>query len=122
MQSKTATNIMNCKTGAYGVSVDVCENCGCIQVIAMRESGKHLLYPASNSFGVFLMHVRPKRFVRIRHYGLLSSRIKEKKITLCRNLLGCQKYISVLKDMTGAEMLKHLWQVDICLVNHAVVM
>ena len=28
----------------------------------------------------FLMHVPPKRFVRIRHYGLLSSRNKKKKI------------------------------------------
>ncbi len=27
----------------------------------------------------FLMHVPPKRFVRIRHYGLLSSRNKKKK-------------------------------------------
>ena len=63
----------------------------------------------------FLMHVPPKRFVRIRHYGLLSSRIKEKKLTLCRNLLGCQKYISAMRDMTGPEMLKHLWGVDVCL-------
>lgn len=38
----------------------------------------------------FLMHVPPKRFVRIRHYGLLSSRNKKKKITLCRNILGCK--------------------------------
>lgn len=32
----------------------------------------------------------PKRFVRIRHYGLLSSRNKNKKLSLCRNLLGQQ--------------------------------
>ena len=38
----------------------------------------------------FLMHVPPKRFVRIRHYGLLSSRNKNKKLSLCRNLLGQQ--------------------------------
>lgn len=36
----------------------------------------------------FLMHVPPRRFVRIRHYGLLSSRNKNRKITLCRNLLA----------------------------------
>ena len=45
----------------------------------------------------FLMHVPPKRFVRIRHYGILSSRTKQKKLTLCRNLLGCRKYISEIK-------------------------
>lgn len=62
----------------------------------------------------FLMHVPPKRFVRIRHYGILSSRTKQKKLTLCRNLLGCKKYISEIKDMSVPEMLKHLWKIDIC--------
>lgn len=62
----------------------------------------------------FLMHVPPKHFVRIRHYGLLSSRTKRKKLTLCRNLLGCKKYISEIKDMSVPEMLKHLWKIDIC--------
>ena len=28
----------------------------------------------------FLMHVPPKRFVRIRHYGLLCSRTKNKNL------------------------------------------
>ena len=31
-QTKAATCIMNCKTGAYGANVDVCEDCGCIQI------------------------------------------------------------------------------------------
>ena len=31
----------------------------------------------------FLMHVPPKRFVLIRHYGLLCSRTKNQKLTLC---------------------------------------
>ena len=31
-QAKAATCIMNCKTGAYGANVDVCEDCGCIQI------------------------------------------------------------------------------------------
>lgn len=62
----------------------------------------------------FLMHVPPKRFVRIRHYGILSSRTKQRKLTLCRNLLGCKKYISEIKNMSVPEMLKHLWKIDIC--------
>lgn len=76
---------------------------------------KTLTLPGIEFLRRFLMHVPPKRFVRIRHYGLLSSRNKGKSITLCRNLLGCQKYISVLRNMTGPEMLKHLWKVDVCL-------
>ena len=47
---------------------------------------------------MFLMHVLPKGFVRIRHYGLLSCRNKAEKMTLCRNLLGCEQYISRLRD------------------------
>lgn len=63
----------------------------------------------------FLMHVPPKRFVRIRHYGLLCSRNKNKKLTLCRNLLGCKKYISEFRDKEMPEILKHLYGIKICL-------
>ena len=62
----------------------------------------------------FLMHVPPKRFVRIRHYGLLCSRTKNKKLTLCRNLLGCQKYLSKLREMEMSEILEHLYGIKIC--------
>lgn len=66
----------------------------------------------------FLMHVPPKRFVRIRHYGILASRNKKKHITLCRNLLGCRAYLSQLKDKTGPEIIRQLWGVDICKCRH----
>ena len=62
----------------------------------------------------FLMHVPPKRFVRIRHYGLLCSRSKHKKLTLCRNLLGCQKYLSKLRGKEMPEILKQLYEINIC--------
>ena len=62
----------------------------------------------------FLMHVPPKRFVRIRHYGLLCSRSKSKKLTLCRNLLGCRKYISKLHDKGMPEILNHLYGINVC--------
>ena len=29
---KTAYHIMNCKTGAFGVNISVCEDCGCISI------------------------------------------------------------------------------------------
>ncbi len=66
----------------------------------------------------FLMHVPPKRFVRIRHYGLLASRNKRNSISLCRNLLGCKAYISAMREMSVPEMLKYLWNVDICICKH----
>lgn len=62
----------------------------------------------------FLMHVLPKGFVRIRHYGLLSSRNKKEKLTICRNLIGCKKYISRLKEMDAREMIRYLYKKDIC--------
>lgn len=61
----------------------------------------------------FLMHVPPKRFVRIRHYGLLCSRTKNKQLALCRNLLGCRKYLSKLKDMAMPEILEHLYGIKV---------
>lgn len=62
----------------------------------------------------FLMHVPPKRFVRIRHYGLLSCRNKSKKMTHCRILIGGRKYISVLKNLNAADMIKLLYNIDVC--------
>lgn len=62
----------------------------------------------------FLMHVPPKGFVRIRHYGLVSNRKKGKKITQCRNQIGCKKYISVLKELRSTEMIQLLYGIDVC--------
>ena len=62
----------------------------------------------------FLMHVPPRRFVRIRHYGLLCNRSKNKNLTLCRNLLGCRQYLSELRGMSSAQMLEHLWGIKVC--------
>lgn len=31
-QAKVARNILNCKTGAYGANVSICEDCGAVQI------------------------------------------------------------------------------------------
>jgi putative transposase len=36
----------------------------------------------------FVEHVLPKGFVKIRHYGLLGQRHRDKRLSLCRSLLG----------------------------------
>ena len=61
----------------------------------------------------FLMHVPPKRFVRIRHYGLLCTRSKAKHLPLCRNLLGCKQYLSKLKDMEAPQMIETLYGIKV---------
>ena len=75
---------------------------------------KEQTVPGEEFIRRFLMHVPPKRFVRIRHYGLLSCRNKSKKMAHCRNLLGCKKYISALKNRSAAEMIKLLYNIDVC--------
>ena len=62
----------------------------------------------------FLLHILPKGFVRIRYYGLLACRCKAQKMTLCRNLLGCEQYLSKLRGKTTAEKIKILYNHDIC--------
>ena len=82
-----------------------------------RNKGKwkEFTLPGVEFIRRFLMHVPPKRFVRIRHYGLLCSRSKKSQLTLCRNLLGCQKYISQLKDMGMPAILEHLYGIKTCI-------
>ena len=75
---------------------------------------KEKTVPGEEFIRRFLMHVPPERFVRIRHYGLLSCRNKSKKMTHCRNLLGCKKYISALKNRNAAEMIRLLYNIDVC--------
>jgi hypothetical protein len=38
----------------------------------------------------FLLHVRPRGFVRIRHYGLLANRSRRQRIARCRELLTAE--------------------------------
>ena len=66
----------------------------------------------------FLMHVLPDRFVRIRHYGLLSNRSKRKKMSLVRMLVGGVKMMPRFKDMTTLEILKKLYGFDPRICRH----
>ena len=43
VQAKVAHNIMNCKTGAYGANVCVCEDCGFVQIHSVSYT--HLTLP-----------------------------------------------------------------------------
>lgn len=61
----------------------------------------------------FLMHVLPKGFTKIRYYGLLSNRNKKKLIPLCRNLLGCRKFLSRFKGLEKIQVIKLLYGKDV---------
>lgn len=61
----------------------------------------------------FLMHIPPKNFVRIRHYGLLSNHNKRKLIPICRNLIGCREFLRRFKSNDKAEAIKVLYKKDV---------
>lgn len=61
----------------------------------------------------FLMHVLPKGFVKLRHYGILSNRNKKTKLELCRKLTKSIKILSKFKSLTTAEIFKLITGKDI---------
>ena len=60
----------------------------------------------------FLLHILPGRFVKIRHYGLLSNRNRG-KVQQCQALLKCSRTISAPVKSTIRELLLKLFSVDI---------
>jgi len=60
----------------------------------------------------FLLHVLPKRFVRIRHYGLLAGRNVATQLARCRQLLGVPEveppvertWLDRLREWTGHDL------------------
>jgi hypothetical protein len=49
---------------------------------------KTLRLAAMDLLGRFLLHVLPRGFCRVRHYGLLSNRHKATKLAACRDYFG----------------------------------
>ena len=71
--------------------------------------------PAVEFIRRFLLHVVPKRFVRIRYVGLLSNRTKAQTIRLCRKLLEIkpeeipqpieyEDFVDFLFQLTGIDL------------------
>ena len=60
----------------------------------------------------FLLHVLPRGFTRLRHYGLLANRGRARKLALCRELLH-QPASEPREPETTREMLLRLTGIDI---------
>ena len=60
----------------------------------------------------FLLHVLPARFMKIRHYGLLSNRSRN-KVKKCQALLKCLNRLSASAKVTTRELILKLFDVDI---------
>jgi len=50
----------------------------------------------------FLLHVLPKGFVRIRHYGWMANRCRRERAALCRTLLGQETEPSAMTPTSDA--------------------
>ena len=49
----------------------------------------------------FFLHVLPKGFVRIRHFGFLANRFRTAQLQLCRQLLSCSPPTAVIRAANG---------------------
>ncbi len=67
---------------------------------------KVLTLEAHDFIGRYLQHILPKRFVRIRSYGLLSTRNRPTKLAKCRELLNTPAHAPVTSDWK--DLLKKL--------------
>ena len=60
----------------------------------------------------FLLHVVPKGFMRIRHFGLLANRARRAHVARCRDLLGKpppeeappESAATLLQRLTGVDL------------------
>lgn len=66
----------------------------------------------------FLMHIPPKGFVRIRHYGILSNHNKRKLIPICRNLIGCREFLRKFRNNDKVQAIRILYQKDVTVCPH----
>lgn len=64
------------------------------------QRAKTMTLEATEFLRRFLMHVLPRGFVRIRHYGLLSNRGRTVRVNECRTLLGAP----VPKETSGESL------------------
>lgn len=63
----------------------------------------------------FLMHILPKGFVKIRHYGLLANRNRKTKLALCRKLTKSKVYKPIFEGKSTIEVVSILLKRDITL-------
>lgn len=61
----------------------------------------------------FLMHVLPKGFIKVRYYGVLATRNKKTKLSLCRKLTSSSSYKPKFEGKTTTEILSILFGKDI---------
>jgi hypothetical protein len=78
---------------------------------------RRLRLPPEQFLGRFLLHVLPKGFVRIRHYGLLANRTKNEKIAAARLALDVPAP-QAAEPITVATFLMRVAGIDLTVCRH----
>lgn len=63
----------------------------------------------------FLMHVLPRKFVKVRHYGILANRNKHTKLALCRKLTKSPLFKPKFEGLSTIEVASILLKKDLTL-------
>ena len=61
----------------------------------------------------YLMHVLPSGFQKIRYYGFLNNRYKTRNLKLIFKLQGRQRFKAKYTNLSMAELLKAVWNLNI---------
>lgn len=61
----------------------------------------------------YLMHVLPSGFQKIRYYGFLNNRFKSRNLKLIFTLQGRQRFRARYINLSMAELLNAVWNIDI---------
>lgn len=84
----------------------------------MKKTGepkRHITLEHTEFIRRYLMHVLPSGFQKIRYYGFLNNRMKNKNLKVIFKLQNGQRFKQRYAGMTMAELLKAVWNFDICL-------
>ena len=76
-----------------------------------NDKTKLMTIDASEFIRRFLLHVLPSRFVKIRHYGILSNRNRNSKLRLCQKLTFSR--IRESQKLSMAELLLKITGLDL---------
>jgi hypothetical protein len=83
---------------------------------AHKNKKRQITLPAEEFLRRFLLHVLPPRFVRIRHFGILSTRNRSALLPVCRQLIEADPPRKARSDARMEPAVRHdgLWQCPQC--------
>ncbi len=81
---------------------------------ASSRRSAHKLWTTEDPFILrFLLHVLPSGFMRVRYFGFLANRSKEKRLRRCRELLGLDPALPTLQEKSAVDLMRELTGADL---------